>query len=259
MPSLRLESRTVRRDQVLGAEGAVLFLEKISHALEHVDSSSGAIGTAVNNAIDTLATMGRKEAALQYAEESHGLNESPSLIAAACEEILLSEGLADEAYRHALLANRKTTNLATFRAIAQKYPHKSARDILDDLAKSTPGQEGKWFAAARSAGLLAEALELVNNSPCDPKTLTTAVRDMAEIDPDFAVEAGLAALKWLARGYGYEISGADVWSAYLGLTKAAENAGRKDETIERVRMLLEKEGDSFVSSILGRTLGQSRR
>ena len=69
----------------------------------------------------------------------------------------------------------------------------------------------------------------------------------------------MAALKWLARGYGYEITGADVWSAYLSLTKAAENAGRKDETMERVRVLLEKEGDSFVSSILGRTLGQSRR
>ena len=39
-----------RRDPGLGAEGAVRFLERVSPALEHVDSSSGAIGTAVNHA-----------------------------------------------------------------------------------------------------------------------------------------------------------------------------------------------------------------
>ena len=45
-----------RRDKVLGAEGAVIFLEKVSGALEHVDSSSGAIGTAVNRAIRRATT-----------------------------------------------------------------------------------------------------------------------------------------------------------------------------------------------------------
>ncbi|MGE8453690.1 MAG: hypothetical protein ACN6OP_24400, partial [Pseudomonadales bacterium] len=46
-----------RSDSVLAAEGAVQFLEKISPALEHVDSSSGAIGTAVNRAIDVLVPI----------------------------------------------------------------------------------------------------------------------------------------------------------------------------------------------------------
>src|SRR5215813_6478053 len=46
-----------RKDKVLGAEGAVIFLEKASGALEHVDSSSGAIGTAVNRAIETLVPI----------------------------------------------------------------------------------------------------------------------------------------------------------------------------------------------------------
>jgi hypothetical protein len=45
------------KDKVLGAEGAVIFLEKVSGALEHVDSSSGAIGTAVNRAIETLVLI----------------------------------------------------------------------------------------------------------------------------------------------------------------------------------------------------------
>ncbi|MCH8141723.1 MAG: hypothetical protein IH908_09030, partial [Proteobacteria bacterium] len=47
--------QAARKDAVLAAEGSVLFLEKLSPALEHVDSSSGAIGTAVNNAIAVLA------------------------------------------------------------------------------------------------------------------------------------------------------------------------------------------------------------
>jgi len=36
-----------KRGPVLAGEGAVAFLERLSPALEHVDSSSGAIGTAV--------------------------------------------------------------------------------------------------------------------------------------------------------------------------------------------------------------------
>ena len=46
-----------RRDPLLGAEGAVTFLERVSPALEHVDSSSGAIGTAVHHAIEQLVPV----------------------------------------------------------------------------------------------------------------------------------------------------------------------------------------------------------
>ncbi len=49
--------KAARKDSVLGAEGAVLFLEKVSPAIEQVDSSSGAIGTVVNNAIDALVPI----------------------------------------------------------------------------------------------------------------------------------------------------------------------------------------------------------
>ena len=40
-----------RIDPIVGAEGAVALLERISPALENVDSSSGAIGTAVNQEV----------------------------------------------------------------------------------------------------------------------------------------------------------------------------------------------------------------
>ena len=52
------EIRKVRRkDPVLAAGGAIAFLERVSPALEQVDSSSGAIGTAVNRAIDHLVPI----------------------------------------------------------------------------------------------------------------------------------------------------------------------------------------------------------
>ena len=75
--------------------------------------------------------------------------------------------------------------------------------------------------------------------------------------PEFAVEVGLAALRWLAEGYGYEITGADVWAAYTNTMKAAEKAGRAEEARERIRTLVGSEtyGERFVTRILGRELG----
>ena len=289
--------KVAKKEPVLAAEGAIAFLERVSPALEHVDSSSGSIGTAVNNAIaelvpiiasapadaktrdawlerlleayqddgipyiewvgdhwgalcaskeiastwgdrlldgvrlswspdptlrgyfkgttnclsalvaaeryddvlallelapykmwhyrqygvKALAAKGKKAEAIRYAEEGRGLNDSPVAIARACEEVLLSSGLVDEAYRrYGLEANQGGTYLATFRAVAKKYPHKAAGEVLADLVKTTPGDEGKWFAAAKDAGLYDEALVLASRTPCDPKTLARAARDYAE-------------------------------------------------------------------------------
>src|SRR5271168_2704951 len=49
--------QVARKEPILAAEGAVLFLEKLSPALEQVDSSSGAIGNAVNRAIEELVPV----------------------------------------------------------------------------------------------------------------------------------------------------------------------------------------------------------
>lgn len=363
--------KVARKDPVLAAEGAVLFLEKVSPALAHVDSSSGAIGSAVNNAIDVLAhiiagapaddrtrdrwlerlwraveedeipyiellpeywgelcatperasrwansfidaakmawdkssvhygyfkvtsaclssllaagrneeilsllerapykywnyrkwgvkalgAMDRKAEALRYAEDSRGINEPQGAIARACEEILLSSGMADEAYaRYAIDANRGTTYLATFRAIARKYPQKTATEILRDLVESTPGEEGKWFASAKSAGLYDEAIELANKTPCDPRTLTRAAKEAAGERPAFAVEAGMAALRWLCEGYGYEITHGDVLDAYRYTMKAAANTGSTKKTRDRIRSLVQASGARFVAEVLGKEL-----
>jgi tetratricopeptide (TPR) repeat protein len=189
--------------------------------------------------VKALAATGRKAEAIRYAEASRGLNDNPIAIARACEEILLSSGLADEAYaRYAIEANQGTTFLATFRAIAKKYPTKAPAKILDDLVASSPGQEGKWFAAAKDAGLYDEAIALAQRTPCDPRTLTRAARDFAASNPRFAMEAGLTALRWIAAGYGYEITGLDVPAACSSTMDAARNGGWVDEADGRIRALV---------------------
>ena len=49
--------QVARKDSIIAAEGAVSLLERISPALENVDSSSGAIGAAVNKAIAELVPI----------------------------------------------------------------------------------------------------------------------------------------------------------------------------------------------------------
>ncbi len=364
--------KAARKDKVLAAEGAVSFLERLSPALEHVDSSSGAIGTAVNHAIAALAEIiasapsdtttrekwlerlyeahgedripyierladfwgelcaspelaahwadqligitrtalspdkdvrgyfhgtimclsalyaagrydelldllkeerfwsyqrwavraliaqGKKAEAVRYAESCRDAWASDLEIDRLCEDILLSSGLVEEAYRrYGLRANRAGTYLAWFRAVAKKYPHKKPEEILADLVDETPGEEGKWFAAAKSANLFDEAIALANRTPCSPQTLTRAARDFAEKNPVFAMEAGMAALRWLVEGYGYEITSLDVLNAYSFTMKAAGNAGRTEETRKRIRDLVEKEscGEGFVTRILAEELG----
>lgn len=340
--------QVARKEPVLAAEGAVTLLEKLSPALEQVDSSSGALGSAVNKAIETLvplivradiepkqrqrwldrlwqalqddeipyiellgdywgelcvtpemasrwadeftpvvesvwsptasghgyfkgtsaclsalfsagrhdellalidkarfkwwhnrrwgvkalAAMGKKAEAIRYAEDSRGLNDPGWQIAEACEAILLSSGLADEAYRrYAIEANQGTTNLATFRAIAKKYGQVPPEQVLRDLVASTPGTEGKWFAAAKDAGLFALATELANTTPTDPRTLTRAARDFATDQPQFAINAALSALRWIARGHGYEITGADILDTTQALQQASMQAGMSQQDL----------------------------
>lgn len=366
--------QVARQDATLAAEGAVMLLEKISPALDQVDSSSGALGTAVNRAIDTLvpiiakpdvdrairrrwlerlwdavqddgvpyieilgdywgelcvspelashwadellpvlesvwnptvsghgyfkgtsacmaslyaagrhddllillgkapfnwwhdrrwgvkalAAMGKKTEAIRYAEESRGINDPGWQIAQACEAILLSSGVLDEAYRrYALEANQSTTHLATFRAIVKKYPNKAPEDILHDLIASTPGAEGKWFAAAKDAGLFDVAIELATRSPTDPRTLARAARDFTTNRPDFALACGVAALHWISLGHGYEITSRDVLDAYSAVMQAARSAGVDEQQIKaQVRELIggPQANNPFMKAILAHHL-----
>lgn len=359
-----------RTDPNLAAEGAVVFLERVSPALEQIDSSSGAIGSAVNGAIRDLVTIladapaerptraqwldrlwaaheadqipyietladywgelcgskelasewadrlvgvtrmalspdpkmrgyfhgtsacfsalfraerydeiidmlrtetfwhytqwavkalaasGEKAEAIRYAESRRSPSTPDGAVDRACEEILLSSGFADEAYeRYGRGANRRGTYLATFRAIVKKYPDKQPSKILADLAADTPGEEGKWFAAAKDARLYDLALELVRRSPCDPRTLARAARDFAERLPAFAVEAGVLSLHWIVEGHGYEVTGHEVLDVFSHTIRAAEMNATLEQTRDRIVQLAAHDApDGVVRRILAREL-----
>lgn len=103
-----------------------------------------------------------------------------------------------------------------------------------------------------------EAIELANRSPCSPQTLIRAARDYREKNPAFAVEAGLAALRWLAAGYGYDVSSADVYAACEYALEAADNAGTGSETEQRAREIaaIEVGGSDLISRTLARRLAR---
>ena len=207
-------------------------------------------------AVKALGALGRTSEAIQYAESCRGPWTSDYDVDRVCEDILLLSGVVEDAYRYALRANRAGTYLATFRAVARKHPYKSSREILNDLVQTTPGDDGKWFAAAKAEGLYAEALELAGASPCDPRTLTRAAREQVTQRPDFAIGAGLLALRWLANGFGYEVTGADVWAAYSSTITAAEQKGNVAEVRAGILQIISAEGPGgFVRRVLGREFG----
>ena len=52
-----------------------------------------------------------------------------------------------------------------------------------------------------------------------------AARDFAGDQPDFAFAAGLASLRWISLGHGYDITGLDVLDAYSAVMLASTKAG----------------------------------
>lgn len=365
------EIKKVRRSNPeLAAEGAVVFIEKLSPAIEQVDSSSGAIGNAVNKAIEDLATIiaeapaatatrqkwlerlfeasaedaipyieqlvehwgdmcaspelasewadrlidttrrvltsdksvhihfhgtnaclsalysaerydelidvlkdndfwdykrwtalalaaqGKKAEAISLAENSRSPWASDYNIDLLCEQFLIEDGNVEQAYRqYGLTANRANTYTAWFRKVAKKYPDKAPETILQDLVNLTPGEEGKWFAAAKDVKLFKEAIELANSTPCAPQTLTRAARDFQEKNPPFAVNAGIAALHWFNQGYGYEVTTADFVDAYTYTMSAAVNAECVDKVLKYLgELVADEKGLPLFKTVIERQL-----
>jgi len=108
--------------------------------------------------VKALAERGEIDRAIQYAENSQNINDHSFHVAEVCEEVLLENNRAHEAYSlYAIQANQKQTYVATFRAIKKNYPQVEPEQILSDLIASTPGEDGKWFASAVSVGLYDKA------------------------------------------------------------------------------------------------------
>ena len=111
--------------------------------------------------------------------------------------------------------------------------------VVVDLVAGTPGEKLKWVAAAKSAGLLAEAYELARTSPCDPKTLTQAARDFAASKPEFESSAGLAALQWILRDHAYDLTSQYVADDLSHTLEAAQHHGNEAETVHTINLLVD--------------------
>jgi hypothetical protein len=209
--------------------------------------------------VEALLALGRKAEAVRYAEASRGLNQPGSAIDQACEEILISSGLQEEAYqRYGLSAATGNSYIARFRAVAKCYPAKDRAQILTDLIATTPGDEGKWFATAKELELFDLALELANRTHCEPKTLTRAARDYLDTEPAFALGSAMAALHWLSQGWGYEVTSVDVVEAYDRALNAASRLNKVDAVKGQIRQLVESNESASVrfvrQSLHGRML-----
>lgn len=129
---------------------------------------------------------------------------------------------------------------------------------MRDLVASQPGQEGKWFAAAKDAGFFELAIELANRSPVDPSTVIRAARDFAVKQPAFAIAAGMSALMGIMR-YGYDVTGGDVLDAYTAVLEAANTAGVDAATVKgnvRAAIATGGGGGLFVQRILAHHLAK---
>lgn len=201
-----------------------------------------------------LAQRGQVDDAIAYVRERAGSTTSLETIARFAEAELLKAGRRAEAFdQFALLANQANSNLSTFRALAKKYPELAPDKLLGHLIASTPGEPGKWFATAKTLKMFDRATQLAWASPCDPKTLTRAARDHLTKQPDFAMQAALAALHWMSMGHGYELTGFDAHEAHRLAIDAAANARQSAQAQASIEQVLA--ADRPMSAWLRRALG----
>src|SRR5207247_1989038 len=123
-----------------------------------------------------------------------------------------SRDAADDLARRVTAARRATFGLhrASLKQLAVRF-------AAEEMARL-----GVPPATAKEVGLFDEAIRLAKQTPCDPKTLTRAARDFADVRPEFAIEAG-----------------------------------RAGQVRDRIRALVasETDGERFVTRTLSRTLG----
>ncbi len=196
-----------RRDPVLAAEGAVALIETLSPALENVDSSSGAIGTAVNNALRELAVLiedapadaKTRDGWLEQLWEAHAADQIPytELLAddwgALCGSKEVATAWGDRLLGITRMALSPDKNLrghfhgttACLSALLRAERH---RDIIDLLANETFWPYKRWAVKALAAmGQRAEAIRLAESS----RGAWTHDGDVDRICEDILLSSGL--------------------------------------------------------------------
>ena len=170
--------KVAKKDPVLAAEGAIAFLERVSPALEHVDSSSGSIGTAVNHAIAELvplianapADAKTRDAWLERLFEAHQADEIPYIERLAdhwgelCASKEVASAWADRLVGITRIALSPDKNLrghfhGTSACLSALYRAERFDELIDLLRVDTIWPYKQWAVRALAAkGQKAEAL-----------------------------------------------------------------------------------------------------
>lgn len=260
LPTLKNVLRERKRGTYAFFSGATLCYsalfkaERHDQLLELLDMDPRPIWPYLVWGAKVLATRGQIDEAIAYLCERAGSTTSETSIARFAEEELLKAGRRAEAFnQYALLANQANTHIATFRALAKKYPELAKDKLLNHLIASTPDEPGKWFATAKTLKLFEQATRLAWASPCDPKTLNRAARDYLKTQPDFAMQCALASLHWMSMGHGYELTGMDVQDAHRFAIEAAAVTQQTQQARTSIEQVLAS--DRPMAAWMKRSLG----
>lgn len=248
--------KVAKKDPALAAAGAVLFLEKVSPALERVDNSYGTIGAAVNHAFETCAkiiaeapvdneTRDRWLARLREAHQNDEISYIERL-ADSWGDLCASRDRAS-AWAHRLIGTVEGVwsptgkpgsyfhgTIACLSAMFHAGRHEELIALLDK-APISPRHYREWGVKALVAmGRTAEAIRYAQAS----RGLNDHPIAIARTCEEILLSSGLAALRWIAAGYGYEITSVDVLAACSSTLAAARNGGWIDEIEGRIRALI---------------------
>lgn len=191
-------------------------------------------------AAQALLRQGREDEALAFA--GHMLEDARQLydqndICKFCEDILVRQGKADDAYhRFGLPTAAGNTYLAMWRNLLKRYPDRDPRGVLEDLMVIY-ASKGKWFATAKTAGFLDIALDCAADTSVEPATLIRAARDFVTIDPTFSVNVALHAIAHLLSGRGYEAVPSDLYAVASHLLIASTKLDQVGWALQALRRL----------------------
>ncbi|MBC7378447.1 MAG: hypothetical protein H7346_13580, partial [Burkholderiaceae bacterium] len=128
-------------------------------------------------AAKAMAVRGDVDGAIACIESLRGPYASDTALSGLAERFLLDAGQNDDAYtRYGIQATDANTHIARYRSLVKRYPGIPPGRILGDLIASAPGEEGKWFATAKTLKQFDLAIALASRSPVDPKTLVRVAR-----------------------------------------------------------------------------------
>lgn len=218
---------------------ALFHANRHDELLQLLDSEPRPYAGDVKWGAKVMVARGQVDEGLAYWREKGGAYVHITDFARFAEDALLAAGRREEAFnRYALLANQANSNVSTFRALHKKYPEIEPKKLLSHLIE-TSGSPGKWFATAKTLGQFEVAEALIWQSPCDPHTLIRAARDFESKQPLFAMQCARGALHWISAGYGYEITGLDVHTAWQLAMSTSEATGQVADTVAFVERAVE--------------------